>query len=476
METITSQLSYEDRKKFGQTLLGFGLIYFPHHVYLKPAKYHPELVSSLDNPEIDMLEIIGHRGSTKSTWGSLIYPIYMALVHPDVYPFIVPVADTGLQASMNMANIKTELEENSLLKQDFGNVTIGKKIHDKAPEPTLESDEEWQSKNLLLSTGVRILARSRGQKIRGLKHRQYRPGLVIVDDPEDLEWVRTKENRDKTTRWFLGEVLPAMDLRRRKCVLIGNWLHMDALMARMKNKGIFKVLEFPLIDKNGICQWPALYPTQEFIDMKKKEFGPVAWQREMLLKAVPEDGQIITEEDIHYYDIESPQAIMGIKATGVDPAISKKQSADFTAMVSGKAAWVNNEPKIYVQPNPINSRMGVEEQVSQAKAIDARWPGEHMLFVEAVAYQLALVELMEKAMLPVQTIKPTTDKRARLMVASTYIKNGTVEFPRTGCEDLIIQLLGFGVEEHDDLVDALVMMINGIIEAGIEMPKIVLLG
>jgi predicted phage terminase large subunit-like protein len=120
--------------------------------------------------------------------------------------------------------------------------------------------------------------------------------------------------------------------------------------------------------------------------------------------------------------------------------------------------------------------MGVEEQVSQAKAIDARWPGEHMLFVEAVAYQLALVELMEKAMLPVQTIKPTTDKRARLMVASTYIKNGTVEFPRTGCEDLIIQLLGFGVEEHDDLVDALVMMINGIIEAGIEMPKIVLLG
>ena len=42
-----------------------------------------------------------------------------------------------------------------------------------------------------------ILARSRGQKVRGLRHLQFRPRLVIVDDPEDGEWVRTKENRDK---------------------------------------------------------------------------------------------------------------------------------------------------------------------------------------------------------------------------------------------------------------------------------------
>jgi hypothetical protein len=29
-------------------------------------------------------------------------------------------------------------------------------------------------------------------------------------------------------------------------VVIGNWLHTDGLMARLKNTGIFKVLEFPL--------------------------------------------------------------------------------------------------------------------------------------------------------------------------------------------------------------------------------------
>ena len=99
-----------------------------------------------------------------------------------------------------------------------------------------------------------------------------------------------------------------------------------------------------------------------------------------------------------------------------------------------------------------------------------------MFFVEDVAYQHALIELMEAEMLSVQGIKTTTDKRSKLMVVSTYIKNGVVQFPRTGCEDLIIQLLGFGIEEHDDLVDALVNLINGIIECGIAQPKFIVLG
>jgi 2-keto-3-deoxy-L-rhamnonate aldolase RhmA len=40
---------------------------------------------------------------------------------------------------------------------------------------------------------------------------------------------------------------------------------------------------------------------------------------------------------------------------------------------------------------------------------------------------------------------PIKDKRARLRVAARYIKNGVVRFPRTGCEQLITQQLGFGL-------------------------------
>jgi len=90
-----------------------------------------------------------------------------------------------------------------------------------------------------------------------------------------------------------------------------------------------------------------------------------------------------------------------------------------------------------------------------------------------VAYQKAANDEMERKGLAVERMKATHDKRARLRVAAIYIKNGTVRFPRNGCEDLLIQLFGFGVEEHDDLVDALVYLILGLVNQGLQMEEVI---
>jgi hypothetical protein len=87
------------------------------------------------------------------------------------------------------------------------------------PGLTLESDGGWQAMNCVLDNGMRI---SRGQKIRGLKHRQHRPKLIVADDVEDLDWVRTQENRDKSDRWMPGNVLSSIDERDGRMVIIGN--------------------------------------------------------------------------------------------------------------------------------------------------------------------------------------------------------------------------------------------------------------
>jgi hypothetical protein len=58
-----------------------------------------------------------------------------------------------------------------------------------------------------------------------VKHRQHRPALIIADDVEDLDWVRTQENRDKSDRWFRGNVLPSVDEAKGRVVVVGNWLH-----------------------------------------------------------------------------------------------------------------------------------------------------------------------------------------------------------------------------------------------------------
>jgi hypothetical protein len=44
-----------------------------------------------------------------------------------------------------------------------------------------------------------------------------------------------------------------------------------------------------------------------------------------------------------------------------------------------------------------------------------------------------------------------TDKRSRLQVAAHHIKNGTVPFPRHGCEQLLAQIFNLAVEARDGL-------------------------
>jgi len=450
----------------------FCLIYLSHYFYRPPAVFHPELMKHLGDHSVRMLEIIGFRGSAKSTLGSVALPIWAALEHPKMYPFIIPVADTGTQAALNIANIKTELDSNRLLINDYGRIEP-EAMRYPNPEPTFESDTEWQAKNMILGNGVRIMARSRGQKFRGLRHGAARPALVIVDDPEDGAWIKNRENRKTTDRWMRGEVIPAIDTDKGRLVLIGNWLHEDAIMGRMKLTGQFKVLEYPLITEEGDITWPALYPTQKSMDDMRDAVGDVSWMREFLLKIVPEEGQEVKPEDIHYYD-ESPMETRGaLKAHGVDLAISTEASADYTCDVEGHVHYdADEKPKIYIQPHPLCAHLDFYHTIEYFKG---KPRGSHIFFVEDVAYQKAAIQEMDRNQMAVVSVKPIADKRARLRVAARFIKNGTVLFPRHGCEALIQNILGFGTDEHDDLCDACVILILGLVEKGLDVRRVIIM-
>src|SRR5579863_8519798 len=140
---------YDYRRQAAKTLFGFCITYLNHYFNLNPAIFHRELIEKLGDDQQRMLLILGFRGSAKSTFGSLALPLWAALEKK--FNFILPIADTTLQAKVNIANIRYELETNELIRNDYGD---------------LQSDEEWQKENMLLANGVRILARSRGQKVR----------------------------------------------------------------------------------------------------------------------------------------------------------------------------------------------------------------------------------------------------------------------------------------------------------------------
>lgn len=455
-------------RKFGFT--GFCYIYLANYFYMDDADFHPDMKGTVSNRAVRFFEIIGCRGGAKSTIASLAYPVYSALETPKLSPFIICVSDTALQSGINVANIKNEFDNNDLIKYDYGTIKH-RSTRDPNPEPDLESDEEWQSKNMLLSTGVRILARSRGQKVRGLRHRQYRPSDIIVDDPESLDWIRTKENRDFTEKWLRGEVLPALDERHGRLGLIGNYLHDDAIMARAKKWGTFMVKEYPLIDpKTYFCNWPAKYPNVDALNDARKLMGETSWQREMLLKVVPEESAPIRPEDITYYEkLPENEGLRGMRGHGVDFAISLKATADFTTCVDGDAYDINGKPKIFILPNPLNARLDFDGTLDYLAA-RVKTGGSHIFFPEKVGYQEAAIQQMEKRYLSLERITRTKDKLALLRVVAPYIRSGMVMFPYQGCEDLLNQLFNFGVESHDDLVDGLVNLLLGFQKTGLEMP------
>lgn len=119
--------------------------------------------------------------------------------------------------------------------------------------------------------------------------------------------------------------------------------------------------------------------------------------------------------------------------------------------------------KIYILPNPVNRRMDFPttiDEIQNISRINYYNGNRAQIFIEQVAYQASVVQQLKKMGVDAQAFKVHgQDKRARLNSISAMIRQGRVLFPKEGAEDLLQQLLYFGVEKHDDLVDALSMVV-----------------
>jgi predicted phage terminase large subunit-like protein len=166
---------------------------------------------------------------------------------------------------------------------------------------------------------------------------------------------------------------------------------------------------------------------------------------------------------------------------GVELAISKRDTADYTAMVPGFVYGEDDDARIYILPRIVNRKMDFPETVDLCKAVDAAFhkeEGDHPTFViEDVAYQASLPQqLKAEGVRNVETTRPgSQDKRTRLVLTAHKIKTGKVLFPRHGAEELITQLVHFGVEKHDDLADAFSNLVLQVIEDPPIVPRIIFL-
>ncbi len=441
------------------SFLYFFHFYYAHYVKYETADFQKEIIHNLEKSATENLYVVAFRGSGKSTMVTTAYPIW-AILGKQQKKFCMIFCQTRIQAKQHMMNIKNELEGNDLLKKDLG--------------PFQEESDEWGSYSLVFNkSGARITVASTEQSIRGSRHNEHRPDLIICDDVEDVQSTKTREGRDKTYQWLYGEVIPAGD-RKTRLIIVGNLLHEDSLLMRIKedienkrSRGVFK--QYPLLDAEDNCLWLGKYPEAKDIEEQKMSVASeISWQREYLLRIIPSDDQVIYPEWIQFYD-ELPgtkhKAYRGTYA-GVDLAISTKDSADYTAIVSAHVYSRREKMRIYILPNPIKQKLNFPAQVDLMKNFkNTQMPRrQDTLFVESVSYQEALPQMLELNGVEAESVKPKGDKRTRLSLTSTSIKSGIIKFPRHGCEDLIQELIGFGVEKHDDLADAFSLLINSTLD------------
>ena len=448
--------------------LWFFSFYFGHYMIYETAPFQLEMFRLTEDETAKMVVIVAFRGSAKSTIMTTSYPLW-AILGKQQKKFVVILGQTQQKAQQYLLNIKRELESNELLKKDLG--------------PFQEERNQWGAQALVIPKfNAKIATGSVEQSIRGIRHGPHRPDLIIVDDIEDLTSVKTREGREAAYTWLTGDIIPAGD-RNTKFIVVGNLLHEDCVVRHLqrniedgKTTGISK--EFPLLDETGKSLWPGKFPTEAEVEQERnKVMDERAWQREYLLRIIPEEDQVVHPDWIHYYD-ELPSKNNDeyqYTYTGVDLAISDKDTADYTAMVSAQVHGYEDNMKIYILPNPVNERLDFPQTRERIKDLSKTLGGgtASPIFIEDVGYQAALIQELEREGYPAEGVKlHGQDKRARLVITTHLIKNGQILFPRQGAELLIQQLTGFGVERHNDLVDAFTILIRKVIDNNYARPGI----
>ncbi len=430
----------------------FIKIYFAKQLSYPFADFHRQWIKNAEDKNISTFLVAGFRNSGKSTILSEFFPIWAIIGKLEIKNILI-VTQTMARAEQILRNIKINFES-GLLKRDLG--------------PFKESPGPWNSYIIYLpkyNAYIQIL--SNDQNPRGLKNNERRPELIICDDMESLDTVRTQESRDKLYTWFKSELMPAgADFAR--CFFIGTPLHDDSVFSRLKKEiedGLLTgvAMMTPIIDKNDIPLWNTRHKTKEAVEEERLRKGipEYIWNIEYLLDTSAEENQIIKSSHIKYYD---PSILrkgrLVDRFISVDPAaMANLNSCDSGIVVL--SVWEDNGQRFMYVDAVYKKHVEHVELVAFLAGLARSYDPLRSLpvYVEIVGFQGAIVTLLKKEGIDAREFPVHGKGKAeRLVAVSAFIERGMVLFLKN--DDLISQLIHFDPTRNNDLVDALTQAIQ----------------
>lgn len=492
------------RKRLGAIDMEFfGRAYFPHYFSRPSPEFHRDLdaiwqqgvlkgrspLTPKDARVISRLAgcrraVAAPRGHAKSTTLTFKGTMHAVLYEYKHYPIIL--SDSSDQAEGFLENIRVEFEENGLIREDFGDL----------------QGKVWRNNVILTASGIKVEAIGSGKKIRGRKHRNWRPDLLVLDDIENDENVRTPEQRLKLSNWFNKAVSKAGD-DYTDIVYIGTLLHYDSLLAHTLSNPGYKSIKYKAVlafsDAEDLWkQWEDIYTdlsndsheedARAFFEEHREEMlegTKVLWEEKLsyydLMKMRVDEGEasfnseeqnepinpddcLFQEEWLDYYN----EAEMDFKDRNfiffgfVDPSLGKTKHSDFSAIIT--LAKHKATGYMYVYDADIERRHPdriIADILEKERRLRRDFGRGYKKFgCETVQFQWFLKEELVKASakaglyLPVEEVPQTADKVLRIQTMQPDIKNKYIKFSRRH-KRLLEQLLQFPMGAHDDGPDAL---------------------
>ena len=492
------------RRKLGAIDMEFfGRAYFPHYFSRPSPEFHRELdaiwqqgvlkgrypLTPADTKAISRLPGVrravaaprGHAKSTNLTFKGTMHSTLYGYKH---YPIII--SDSSEQAEGFLDNIRVEFEENTAILEDFGPL----------------AGSVWRSNVLVTKTNIKIEAIGSGKKIRGRKHRNWRPDLIILDDVENDENVRTPEQRSKLKNWFDKAVSKSGD-DYTDIVYIGTLLHYDSLLAKTLTNPAYRSIKYKAVIQ--FSQADDLWQRWEsiFTDLANDDREADALAFFQAHKAAMLEGtQVLWEEKLSYYDLMVMRVSEGEASFNseeqnepinpddclfmeewfeyyneaeinfrdpvfdffgfIDPSLGKTKRSDFSAIVT--LAKHRSSGYMYVVDADIERRH--PDRIIADVLAKERWlrasfgHGYRKLGAETNQFQWFLKEELAKASakaglyLPIEEVQQTSDKVMRIQTLQPDVKNKYIKFNRRH-KRLLEQLTQFPMGAHDDGPDAL---------------------
>jgi hypothetical protein len=458
----------------GADPMAVGEELFPHHFKISTPKFHYRIIREVMRNQF--LAIASPRGSAKSTRISFLYPIWKILLKKE--KFIVLISNTFKKAAMYLDAIKMELHDNKKLNEIFvGGIELAT---DAEGDAVFKHPDGFKTK--FICKGVDQIG-----SLRGVKFGADRPGLIILDDIEDDELVRSKDRRAQLQDEFddvfgIGGTSPKIGHATTQIIAVGTVLHDDSMLAKLLDENqykMFKKIKFQAHIDFGLpteaSLWPEKWGISELREMMRDK--PNTYAKEMQNDPVAGSNVRFERKDFRYWRREGGDYVLLDEGGGV---VSRDSLKTCRAAIACDLAWKEKRESDssvllpgFITPN---SDILVDAYISKKGMRPDET--EELLFtmverlqnltgtVVPIGFEKAMLEnvtqwLLKQAMrkrnkfLTTKELIWDADKLTRIETRLQPRYTQHVIYHMNGMGDLEHQLERFPSGTHDDLPDAL---------------------